>query len=686
MTSRLRSHPVLSSLLLILLLLVVGVALCEWRGWPFLRAPMARMLSDKLERPVVIGDRFALHLVGPLRLRTDKLSIGPPKWADGESRFFEADDVSLRLPWSTIWHLAFSRDRAMRIAALEVGGFDAVLWRHKDGRANWDFSRADAPPPKPGAEPMKLPEFDSLIVRNGRLQLDDAPSGLKLNAEATTDEGLAAGAESGLRIKGDGHYREGQFNFTVRSNGVLPLIAPEGAGLSIPITLQARTPVAKLKFEGQAQDIVHLHALNGSFAVSGQSLARVGAPFGITLPTTAPFDMEGQLSKAGELYKAEVARFEVGSSRLAGDFSFDRRPATPLLTGVLKGRNLDLADLGPAFGGTPQAAPEAPAPKRDRLLPTREFDIPALKVMNASVQVDLQQADLHTSYLEPLAPLRGHVKLQDGVLSLDDLLARTSGGELKGRLQLDGRVVEKPRWEGDLRWSGVRLERWIRMRNTHADAEQKEQKAKPSYISGALGGRTQFTGTGRSVAAMLSSLDGNVSAWITGGEVSHLLVEAAGLDIAQGLGMLVKGDSPLPMSCAVTRFTARDGELHADVGLIDTTDSTVLLSGDVSLAHEQLALEARVDPKDFSPLTLRTPIYLKGSFQEPKVRVDTKRLGVKALAAVALGVINPLAAVIPLLDTGDKSAVGCQQALVRLRGRGNALPPDAPKPKKVAAR
>ena len=60
-----------------------------------------------------------------------------------------------------------------------------------------------------------------------------------------------------------------------------------------------------------------------------------------------------------------------------------------------------------------------------------------------------------------------------------------------------------------------------------------------------------------------------------------------------------------------------------------------------------------VSPKDFSPLTLRTPLLVGGSFANPQVSADAGPLTLKLGAALLLGLLNPLAALIPLLDPGN---------------------------------
>ena len=98
--------------------------------------------------------------------------------------------------------------------------------------------------------------------------------------------------------------------------------------------------------------------------------------------------------------------------------------------------------------------------------------------------------------------------------------------------------------------------------------------------------------------------------------------------------------------------------------VVDTTDTTVWVDGTLSLATESLNLRAMALPKDFSPLTLRVPLNVTGSFAKPKVSLEKKPVGLKLAASVLLAIINPLAAVIPLLDPGDtaeakKRAAGC---------------------------
>src|SRR5690606_11508343 len=138
-------------------------------------------------------------------------------------------------------------------------------------------------------------------------------------------------------------------------------------------------------------------------------------------------------------------------------------------------------------------------------------------------------------------------------------------------------------------------ERWITARTADASGDEPEP-----YITGRLSGHAKVAGSGRSTAAILGSLDGEMYTWVRDGTLSHLVVEALGLDIAQGLGLLAVGDHPLPLHCAVAQLQADDGVVHTQLFLLDTPDSTVLVDGSASLAKEQLKLTLTARPKDFS--------------------------------------------------------------------------------------
>ncbi|WP_298232354.1 AsmA family protein [uncultured Azohydromonas sp.] len=655
-----------------LALLVLILGLCEALGWRFLRDPLQSRLSTALQREVRCGPTFRLHLLGSVRLQCSEILLGNPEGApflfDEQKQprpLLHATGVRMAVPYASL--LALRRGEGLEtveITSLTLEQLDANLAQSKDGRANFKFGPPKPPKPRGEEEPLLLPRFGELQLRQGRLRLEDAQHAVSVDGRLSTSEGSAGGANAGLRAEAEGRWQGKPLAMRLEAGGVLPLVGGDGSQL-VPIKLHVEAAHTRIDLDGRVADVMSLRALQARFQVKGASLAGAGGFLSLTLPTTGPFQMAGTIAKKDERWHALVESFTVGSSRMRGEFDFDPTLKPPRLSGTLAGQRLALSDLAPALGAAAQGegpAQSAPPAKRSRVLPQQEFDLPELGRMQADVRIDLDNAFLGTGALESFHPLQARVLLKDRVLTLQDLVARTAGGELRGQIGLDARS-EQPQWQAGLRWSDVQLERFVKPRNVTAAEHRGEDKPAPGYVSGILGGQAQLRGVGRSTAAMLASLDGGLDLWVRNGALSHLVIEGLGLDVAQALGVLVKGDQRLPLNCAVVRVKVQDGLVRPEVAVFDTSDTTILASGEVSLAKESLNLTLAARPKDFSPLSLRSPVHVEGSFAEPEVSLERGKLALKLGAATALAFVNPLAAILPLMDPGEQDKAGCQQTL-----------------------
>lgn len=646
----------------------VALAVCEAMGWPFLVGPLQRRLSSTLERPVQFGEdgarpQASIHLLGGIKVATPYFRIGAPSWST-EPQMLLARDARLVLGYMDMWRA--SRGGEIHIRELRAAHLEGHLERLADGRASWQFGKQPSPNATPKAA-LKLPTFGRLLVSDGGVVYRDAVMDVQLDGTFSLAEGAAmppAGSASastpasgasgtgGLQFQATGSYRRMPLQVDLHTPGVLDVVAEGADAVALPVKLDANIGGARMSFIGTATDALHLTALKGRFNVKGPSLAAMGGPLGLTLPTTGPFNANGLIAKDGVVWKAVLEQVGVGSSRLGGEFTFDPRPQTPELAGRLTASRLLLTDLGPTVGApvsskAPGTVPKpAKKPTGARVLPDRAFDLPSLRAMNANVLINIDYLDLNSGLLDPLKPMRAHLLLQEGVLKIKDIDARTGQGRLAGLLQLDGRQA-KAKWDTDLVLSGVKLERWL---------HQTRSGNAPPYITGTLNGEVRLAGEGKSTAAILGSLRGGVRLQLVKGTLSHLAIEAAGIDIAQGLGVLIKGDESLSTQCAIADFTAEQGVLKPRVFVIDTSDSTLWVNGSVSMATEGLDLRVTVTPKDFSPLALRTPLLVQGSFGDPKFSLEKTSLGTRLGTAALLSLINPLAALIPLIDTGDSDA------------------------------
>lgn len=630
------------------LLLAAGLGAAEWAGWPFLAQPLERALSQRIGRAVQLSEPgtgragFSIRFVGGVRMDTPWLQIAAPAWSETPYLLL-ARDARFEWDYADLWRAWHGQ--ALHTRHVKARSLDVQAERRADGEASWSLA-----PPASGSTAAPTPTVGELEVEAGTMRLDDVPGRLALAAEAVVD--------GGLRLSARGQYRDMPVQITVSA----PSLAASAA-----LSVKASAGRASLDFEGVAEALPRLDKLDGRFTMHGPSLAAMGDPVGVTLPTTGPFRASGHVQRKPGRWDVEVTSATVGASTLAGSFAYETDREVPLLSGQLRGKRLLLVDLGPVVGVAPAAGTRR---QRTKVLPNRPFDLAALRRMDARVDIDIAEVDLKTRWLEPLKPLRAQLQLAAGVLMLADLDARTGQGKLTGSLHLDGRG-ERALWLANLRWAGLRLEHWLR---TDGAKVAGKSTAAPPFATGRLDGRATLRGRGLSTAAILADLQGSFRTQLHEGKISHLALEAAGLDLAQWLGVTMRGDDLLPVTCAVADLTVARGVFSPRVLVLDTSDSAIWVDGTLSLASEAMDLRAVVMPRDFSPLALRTPLRVSGSLAAPEVSFDKGPLAGKLAASLLLALVNPLAALIPLLDLGDdeaatRGAAGCHDIAARAAKR-----------------
>ncbi|MEO8123111.1 MAG: AsmA family protein [Burkholderiales bacterium] len=451
----------------------------------------------------------------------------------------------------------------------------------------------------------------------------------------------------------------------------MPLLGSDSGGSTdaplVPLKVNGSVGKAQIDFEGQALALLGAPRIDGRIKLRAGSLGRVGDALGLTLPETAPFQLQANLRHGTGVWRVRDVQLSVGHSHIGGDYRYDTRVDPPLLSGQLNASQIRLADLGPLVG----VQAEGKKHPDGKVLPEREFDIPSLAAMDADVQVNIDELDFGTPSLRPVFDLRTHLVLSGSVLRLENLQAHAGGGSLSGMSQLDGRKGAAV-WHAELRFNGLDVAKWIAgVRKSGSDADGTKQPSiepvnvsspattalRPvaAYLTGELDAYMKVRGAGASTASILASLDGDAQATIRHGTVSHLVTEILGIDVAQALGVAVRGDDALPLRCARLDLNIDKGILVPRVAIFDNRDSTVRLTGNLNLRDEAIALRATTSPKDFSLVALRAPVIVSGTLGAPHVEIDAAPVVARAAASIALGVLaTPVAALLPLIDPGSK--------------------------------
>ncbi len=693
------------TLLVLLAVLAIAVALFDWnRTKPFI----ADKVSQAIERP------FAINGALTVDWRRDRLAGWPGSWIPWPE--FTARDISIANPdWAAqprFAHLDALRFRlslpALLAHRIEVPTLQLVrpsvdLERDKSGRASWDFALPEHRAPSAWKLRLGTIGFDQ-----GVITLDDAASQVKFKlvveplqqaipydqivAQQSRDAREQAGRTVGAAAKetmageataepvgqasastvyqfgwtAEGSYQGSPLKAKGRSGAVLAL-----QDKSVPLPLQAdlRIGDSHIALVGTLTDPLHLGALDVRLWFSGSSMARLYPITGLTLPDTPPYATEGhlkaELRHSGSRYSYRDFRGRVGGSDLSGNLLFVTGGARPKLSGEVHSKLLRFADLAPLIGADSRAEKaqrgDATPQPADKLLPVEPFRTERWQAMDADV--NFTGSHVVRGEALPIDSLSTHLVMNNGALYLDPLSFTLAGGTVRSNVSLDG--------------SRTPMRGLLKLHARHLKLKQLFPTFEPMRTSlGEINGDAALDAQGNSVAALLGSANGELQLLMNDGAISKTLLETAGLNVANIVIGKLFGDKTVPINCAATDMAASNGLFDMRLFVFDTDDAVVNVTGTVNLASEKLDLDVKPHTKGLRVLSLRSPLYVRGTLKNPDVGVHAGPLLARGAGAIALGAVAAPAALLALIapSHGNDSDNTCRAVLQQLRGADTTQP------------
>ncbi|MDN7905091.1 AsmA family protein [Burkholderia diffusa] len=489
-----------------------------------------------------------------------------------------------------------------------------------------------------------------------------APASGASGASAASGAAAAAkpaGPTYAFGLKVDGRYKNVPISGTGKVGGVLAI---EKTTQPFPLQADVKAGDTRLAIVGTLTDPMHLAALDLRLWLQGTSMSHLYQITGITLPDTPPYATEGRLignfKQHASTFRYENFNGRVGGSDLGGTLTWAQREPRPKLSGELVSNLLQFSDLAPVIGADSAASKaqrgDTTRQPPDRVLPVATFRTERWSAIDADVKFTGRK--LIKSPQLPITDLYTHILLQDGVLSLEPLQFGVAGGTLATNAQLDGsRTPLKGRF--------TLAARHLRLKQLFPT-----QKVMQTAF-GEINGDASLSATGNSPAALAATSTGEVKALVTNGRISLLLMEAAGLNVANVVYEKLFGSRDVNINCAAIDFVANDGMLDPKVFALDTDDALINVDGPINLRDESIDLKIHPHTKGFRIFSLRSPLYAKGTFKNPKVGVDAGALALRAGAMVGLGLINPFAALIPLIAPSNNRDVPCSELFGQMKAK-----------------
>lgn len=611
----------------------------------WLRGPLGRRAEAALGRGVAIDGPLNIRWGGITALHAEGIRIGNPPWASRpDMARFAAIDVEIRL-------LPLLAGR-VELPTVRLTAPDIALEKNAKGEANWRFGdNPRAAAATQAAVPQHratFPIINYLAVSDGNLSYLDPQEGIAIDSRIATATGGDPTNER-VRLSGRGSFKDMPAEIDLEAGSLLTL---RDADKPYPVNARARIGDTSASLDGSVAEPLEMEGIDVEMALSGTDLAAIFPIFGIPVPATRPYAIDGRLTRQGNSWTFRDFHGRVGDSDLSGGLTLVTGDERTLLRANLVSQRLALADLAGFIGGKPGEPDTTRAP--GRVLPDHKLDLGKLRALDVEARFTGRRVEAPGL---PIDRLEANLRIQDGLARLEPLAFTIAQGSFAGTVDLDGRQ-DVPQARLDMEVRRMDLNRFF------AGTRFAPQ------TTGTLAGRLNLSGSGRSTAEVLGSADGSATLLMAGGSLSALLIEAAGLDIAKALGLALGEDRPMAVRCLVADMALQGGVAHSRALVLDTADAVITGEGSIDLRQEGMNLTLEAHPKDPSPLSARAPIRVGGSLGQPDVTVDPGTEAARGGVALALGaLLTPLAALIPFLEPGLGEDQDCRRLIGEAQAR-----------------
>ncbi|HGM5487812.1 TPA: AsmA family protein [Serratia marcescens] len=663
--------------LLAIAALAVFIATFDWNR---LKPTINDKVSAELRRPFAIrGDLGVDWSRNPdeggwrawvpwPHIHAEDVWLGNPKNIPGDSM------VTLQRIDASIAPLALL-GKELLIPRIWLKRPNASLQRLANGDNNWTFDLAGGQDPKQPPSNWSFTVHD-IVFDKGQIAFKDAT--LKADFRAVIDPlgkplpfSEVTGKQSGGKVatpdyvfgwQVKGKYNGEPLSGSGKIGGMLSL---QSADLPFPLQADVRSGSTRVAVAGTLSDPLNLGGLDVQLKFSGDSLGNLYGLTGVLLPNTPPYATDGHLmarlhQPGGAVFEYQKFDGKIGDSDIHGSLKYVAGKPRPTLSGAVSSRQLRLADLAPLIGADSNAAKAGRGEKSrqpaDKVLPVEQFDTQSWRKMDADVKFAAARIERGSDL--PLSDLATHLKLNNGELRLDPLRFGMAGGSLSAVVRLDG--GKKPmRGQVDMHARKLQLKQLL------------PNVAAMKRSLGQMNGDARLTGSGNSVAELLATSNGDLRLLINNGVISRSLMEILGLNVGNYLVAQLFGDDVVGINCAAADVGIRSGVAAPRLFVFDTENAVINITGNTNLATERLDLSIDPESKGMRVLTLRSPLYVKGTFKHPDAGVKAGPLIARGAAAVALGaVLTPAAALLALVSPSEGGEENpCGQILREMKGK-----------------
>jgi uncharacterized protein involved in outer membrane biogenesis len=643
------------------LILLAGIVLL-W-DWDWFIPIVDARASAALGRKVTIA-HLHVRLGRTVRIVADDVQIANPPDFPGTDPLARIAHLTVR---ADLMEYLRHRTTVLPLVALDHPVIEAEALA--DGRNNYTLSTAGPGGGSSGSgSSMKIGD---LRITDGRGHVVIPKLKADFNLQIATREAPAGSPadRSQLLVEARGTYAAQPITGQFVGGAVLSL---RDASHPYPVDLRIQNGPTHVRLVGTVQRPLAFEGADLKLTLTGPNMALLLPLTGIPIPKTPAYRVTGQLDYADKRIRFRDFAGEVGNSDLEGTIAVDPGPggpeAKPDVTMDLSSRRVDLADLGGFIGSEPGRLDErnetpqqreavARAEASPRLIPNTPINLPRLRAAN--VHLRYRGARIEGRSV-PLDNLVLTMDIVNGSVSLHPISFGVGTGQIGGNISLvpNGDLIHT---KADIDFRQINLARLFAALHVF-------------HGNGIVGGKAEIDGTGNSLAAMLSNGNGGLDLYMSGGNLSAVLVDLSGLEFGNALLSALGLPKNATIDCFIGQFALQRGVISTRTLLLDTNEAVVRGSGDVDLRAEKVDYRLKTDAKHFSIGSLPAPIVIEGTLKKPSIHPDAAALGIRGGVAAGLGILAAPLALLPTIQLGLGEGNQCAAVLSRPATHAPAAP------------
>ena len=557
----------------------------------------------------------------------------------------------------------------IHISRLIVENLEILIEIDKSGKSNLEFDVPQKSEPKAVEDKAvdgkhDFLKFKELQVQGGAVTYADHQSGRteSISIEYLKFEAAEIGAPVNIDLKFT--HNKTPWQITGDLGQLSGILNPEEQW---PLNLTLTAIGSTISIAGHITNIMEVKGIDLKLAAKGPDLANFQQITGEPIPIKGPFDVAGHLTAATlENFKISDIAILLGENRISGEIELNQKSPRPQINAIFNSKKLDLRPFikQDSGGGKTEEKNKKIETKSDKVFSAEPLDLNALQQIDAAVRFHADQILTHRIALDKF---QIDLNLKNGRLIIKPLTTKIGGGDLSSSLDLLAKG------------NHANLTTKITAKKIDFGKMLKELQI-TQELDGVLDLNINLKGQGKSVAALMAGLNGDVVAILGEGQMPIEYLNIVGADITTSLLKMVnpfeKKIDRAQINCAVCDFNIKDGLVKSDVIIIDDPEKTLLSAGTVNLKTEGLDFGIYTKPKkglgtketgkvSVSLSAITKPFKLGGTLANPSLEISPER----AAKTVGSALMGPggLASLFVSVSSGKENP--CAEAL-KMAGEG----------------